>query len=518
LILGAGCAPDLAPKNLDGGADGGTGPRVVSVDNGDGTTDTSINATNQSDWIYFDFESRSEIAPAMAEGSKVWDLALERFKIKVNGGVSGVASVEVAALPGVDFGGLSQAPASGYATDAAPADSADGGFTAGTDGLAFEAGDGWYAYDLGTHVLTPRPVVYVVHTGEGNYYKLQILGYYDQAGTPGHMSFKWAPVQPPSGSGTLQVDASSASAWTYVSIVSGAVITVSSPATSTDWDLAFQKAQIQTNSGSSGLGKGGALVPPQGIPYDSATQSDTIGFTVDSMLPVPGPPGSGMFSGNPMLSGTDGTNGWFDYDMSSHTVTPKPIFFFIRTANGNYGKLQITAYAGGIYTIKVAPVVRNVSVRTIDVDASSSTTWVYLNLRTGSTADVTSPATDASWDLAIQRTQFQTNGGTSGAGLGGAGDPMAADLSAIVSSSMAQFSPDSMIPIPGPPGSGEFSGNPVLNDWYDYDMSTHVVTPKDKSFLVRTADGGDTKLKIISYADGKYTLAWAYAGPGRTDF
>jgi hypothetical protein len=128
------------------------------------------------------------------------------------------------------------------------------------------------------------------------------------------------------------------------------------------------------------------------------------------------------------------------------------------------------------------------------------------------------PATDRGWDLALSRTRIATNSGTSGPGMGGARDAGAASLVSLTSAPNTDYTADAMVPNPGPPGSGSFSGNPVRNGWYDYDMTTHAVSPKDKAFLVRTADGGYVKLKITGYASSTYTLAWAYAGAGRTSF
>lgn len=50
----------------------------------------------------------------------------------------------------------------------------------------------WYDYDFMTHVLTPKPVVYVVRTVEGNAFKLEVQGYYDEAGTSGIFTIRWA--------------------------------------------------------------------------------------------------------------------------------------------------------------------------------------------------------------------------------------------------------------------------------------------------------------------------------------
>ena len=75
-----------------------------------------------------------------------------------------------------------------------------------------------------------------------------------------------------------------------------------------------------------------------------------------------------------------------------------------------------------------------------------------------------------------------------------------------------------MLPIPGPPGSGEFSGNDVLGGWYDYDPKTHAISPKAAVFLVQGGDGNWAKVQFAGYDDGEVTLQWVWTGPGRFDF
>jgi heme-binding HmuY-like protein len=511
-----GCAPNLRPpanngnRNPDGGSagDGGTGGggnlHVVNRDDGGGVTTTQVDARQTDAWVYLSLAGGNEVSPATPATSPDWDLAFQRFKIKVNGGVSGSGNVAVAALPGADFAALTTAPAGGYASDVAAGDE--------SDGLVFEAGDGWYAYDIATHVLTARPVLFVVRAVGGLYYKVEIKGYYDAAGTPGYLSYRWAKLAAPPASDAITVDATSSTAWTYVSVKAGGVVAVSAPESSKEWDLAVQRTQLRTNSGTSGGGLGGAQAAAAGLGYDGLARSPTVGFVADVMLPIPGPPGSGETSTNPALAG------WYDYDPATHAVSPKAQPFLVRTAAGDYAKLLITAYADGVYTLRLAPLVRSVDEQTLAVDAASATAWVYVSLRAGAVVTVADPLHDGSWDLALLRTQLATNSGTSGGGSGGAADPMVAGLGDIVSASMAAYQVDSELPLPGPPGSGTFSGSSILNGWYDYDLASHAVTPKVKAFLVHGADGGCTKLQIAGWSDGKFTLRWAYAGPGRTDF
>ena len=58
----------------------------------------------------------------------------------------------------------------------------------------------------------------------------------------------------------LTIDASSYSNWVYFSFEQAQVIDVENPEESMDWDVAFQRKHIRTNSGLSGVGNGGAIV------------------------------------------------------------------------------------------------------------------------------------------------------------------------------------------------------------------------------------------------------------------
>ena len=58
----------------------------------------------------------------------------------------------------------------------------------------------------------------------------------------------------------LVVDASGYNDWIYFSLEHIAVVDISDPENSLEWDLAFQRKHIKTNSGLSGIGSGGAYV------------------------------------------------------------------------------------------------------------------------------------------------------------------------------------------------------------------------------------------------------------------
>lgn len=191
VALGAaGCAGDLRKEREGGG--GGGGERIVSMDLGDGSTQTRIDASRSDNWIFLDMETRAEVFPAFPGTSPDWDLGFQRFKIKTNSGISGGGGMEVAPLEGQDFDALAQAPAGGYLVD--KDDSAD----IDTDpDTAFLAPPCWYSYNLAEHTVRAKPIVYVVKTVEGSFFKVQMLGYYDDHGTGGYPTFRWAPVSAP---------------------------------------------------------------------------------------------------------------------------------------------------------------------------------------------------------------------------------------------------------------------------------------------------------------------------------
>jgi len=189
LALGAAaCADDLDHDHDDPDAGDTVPSRVTNTANADGTTTTRVDASGEAVWVYLDLESKAEVEATATS----WDLAFQRTKIMVDGGVSGSGNVAVAIVDGVDFGGMAVAPGDGYVTD-----EADGADMNTDPDLAFLRDMGWYSYNPMTHVITPRERVYVVRSVEGAYLKVQMINYYDDAGTAGFPTFRWAAIRPP---------------------------------------------------------------------------------------------------------------------------------------------------------------------------------------------------------------------------------------------------------------------------------------------------------------------------------
>ncbi|HJL14323.1 MAG TPA: HmuY family protein [Sandaracinaceae bacterium LLY-WYZ-13_1] len=534
LALGAaGCVETIGADDEDAGApDAGewtggdipptTGNFTHSVE--DGVVTTVVDATDDSTWHPLDLDT----GVSTDEG---WDLSFSRFRVRVNGGVTGSGGVQVAALDGQAFDDVTQAPEEGWTVPVPDGEDDD---DTEADNVFNNGTSDWYDYELETHTLTPRDVTYVVASTDGAFFKLRFLDYYDDAGSPAFVRYTWAPVDPPPSAlpdagpagpvdagvemdagedplpeHAIEVNAGDGASWTYLSLTDG-VVSPSDPDTSTDWDVAFRRTEVRTNSGTSGAGLGGARVDASGLAFDDITEATTLGYAVDEVIDS-GRPGAEPTSTSPVLGD------WYDYDPVTHSVSPSDLTFLVRTATGDYGKLRIWRWADGRYDLSFLPVTRHVERVELDVDASDGASWVYLSLRDGGLVEVTDAATDGAWDVGISRTRVRTNGGTSGGGMGEVAETIAETIDALTDAPTEGWAVDEMVSS-GAPGSPEYSGNPVLGGWYDYDPVTHTVSPRPVVFAVRTADGHVGALRILSYADGMHRVALTFAGPGHTSF
>ena len=311
---------------------------------------------------------------------------------------------------------------------------------------------------------------------------------------------------PPSTADSFPVDASRK---VYLSFAKGGVVAIDGDAsTSTEWDLSLSQTVVETNSGTSAAGLGGSRVAPMGMTYEDVGESPTHGFAVDAMFPAPGPPGAGEVSASPDMYL------WYEYDQMAHKVTTKGETYLVRTAGGDYGKLQILYYdADALYELRMEPIGRTVTTETVTIDAGDGNAWAHFSLRRGELVafeEDETPAESMLWDIALSESRVQTNGGTSGPGSAGAMDPMESSLAAISDAPAMGYVIDEMLSIDG----NDFSGNAVLNTWYE----TGTTNPRDAAFMFLSPDGGFVKMKVTDYAAGVYTIDYAYSGPGRSDF
>jgi hypothetical protein len=192
LALQGACAEDLSQR-LDPDAGPPADGRVDVEDPGNGVQEARVDAKDEELWVYMSLAQGKAVPPEQAGDPTAWDLALRRFHIKLNGGASGSGTAAVALLPDAVFDDVAGVPAdAAFLTDQPDADGD------GVDEYVMSIGDTrWYAYEVATHVLTPKALVYVVRGADGSHYKFEMLDYYDAAGTAGYPAFRWAALAAP---------------------------------------------------------------------------------------------------------------------------------------------------------------------------------------------------------------------------------------------------------------------------------------------------------------------------------
>jgi hypothetical protein len=293
----------------------------------------------------------------------------------------------------------------------------------------------------------------------------------------------------------VELDARSSTESVYLKLDNGALVKTTSDQ---PWLFAVKRTQFQSNSGTSGTLNFGVM-SLETTDYDSVTSCQVGTLTYDEMLPASGAPGSLPYSGNAVL------NSWYNYDMTTHVISSKKLVYLI-TDGSTCIKFQIVSYSSGVYEVLAdtleIPRVPEPEVHEQTIDASSSTDTVYLKLDQGQLVSTTS---DQPWLFAVKRTQFQTNSGTSGTRGVGVHDSGSTDFAALSSCENLTFTYDEMLPASGAPGSQPYSGNAILNAWYDYDMTTHTLNSKQLLYLL--SDGTEClKFQILSYASGVYSV------------
>lgn len=141
---------------------------------------------------------------------------------------------------------------------------------------------------------------------------------------------------------TTMVEATSYTDWVYYSLPESKVVDVTDPKTSTNWDLAFMRNHLRTNSGSSGNGAGGALDAGV-VDFDSYILAPETGYAVDDSIRAFDFASMEYHkvAANTVLE----TWGTFTEDMPP-VLEPANKAFVVKTALGKYAKIIILNYYG----------------------------------------------------------------------------------------------------------------------------------------------------------------------------
>ena len=148
--------------------------------------------------------------------------------------------------------------------------------------------------------------------------------------------------------------------------------------------------------------------------------------------------------------------------------------------------------------------------RRLTVDASAEARWVFFDFSRGAVVEEPGPL---EWDIAFRRFNVAVNGGA-----GFAGDGAVADLGPVPFDSVVVAPPTGWIAS----DARRDSANPAIARWYDYGFTSHLLTPRARTYAVRTADGRFAKLRFLSYycpgaQPGCVSLEYVYQGDGSTD-
>jgi hypothetical protein len=128
----------------------------------------TIDARDPVRWRFFSF-ARGALAP---EDSAGWDLAVRRFRV--------IPAGEVARIDTLPFDEVRSVPADGFQPTVFSHDTAN------------PAMGRWYRYNWFSHLLSPKPEVYVIRSRTGQAVKLAFLGYYCPGPEPGCVTLRFA--------------------------------------------------------------------------------------------------------------------------------------------------------------------------------------------------------------------------------------------------------------------------------------------------------------------------------------
>jgi hypothetical protein len=120
----------------------------------------TLDASDEDHWRFFAFDRGALTPPDTAD----WDLAVQRFRIRAPGVVLRSDTVSFAAFR--ESPGESTHPSQDLGR--------------------------WYRYSMFSHLLYPKPFIYVIRTRDGRFVKLEFLSYYCPGPEPGCVTFRYS--------------------------------------------------------------------------------------------------------------------------------------------------------------------------------------------------------------------------------------------------------------------------------------------------------------------------------------
>ncbi len=304
------------------------------------------------------------------------------------------------------------------------------------------------------------------------------------------------PTEPaPPRVGELTVDASAA--WAFTGLGETArIVSVSDPAASDVWDVAFFATGVMLNGGAAGPGGvEGYCVCQNGDPTDAQVLTMTPETELADFLAVDmsSLPADSLWKSDALAAAI---RDWFAYDPRTHTVSADTSrVWLVRTAGSSpsFAKLRVRRienaareHAGTVtleYALQPAAGAPVGETRSLAVDLSSGGR-VHVDLESGQVV-----AASSDWDLALEGYAIRVNGGVSGSGQAGAvlaGEPFAT-IGDAGSAPVSVYAGDA------------FGGVFDAHRWYRYDLrGEHQIWPTYQVYLIRRR-GEVYKVQLTGY-------------------
>lgn len=343
-----------------------------------------------------------------------------------------------------------------------------------------------------------------------------------------------------------------ASGWKYFSFKKGDFIeTPAKPNESLDWDVAFNRYYVKTNSGTSGKGKGGCIDSEE-TGFDAVTVDKNAAFTVDDSLSIMTTMGkNGKDSYNPEIE-CEGSNSWAWYKYMEGVWYYNHHVFIFRSADGqNCAKVIFDTYKdqmgnSGHITFRYIydgeqdadieqpkepeqpeePAPAGVTKDTVVSNYMDGHRWHYYSFAKGELVDMTDEeaAESLEWDIAFDRNYIRTNSGEGCKGKGGALDMNKTEFDDVPNLPTSGYQEDKTATIQNSPMSSQkeietainpaFVCHEVEGTWFyvagmggGYEYNNNV-------FGILCADG-TTKAKLIMRSYGSSQIIFEFVYPAR---
>ncbi len=127
---------------------------------------------------------------------------------------------------------------------------------------------------------------------------------------------------------TVTIDATNREAFAFFSFDTGKAVSVEDQNISLDWDLGLKRTEAIVNGGSSGNGKGGALILEK-AKFSEITEAPADGYVSDTEK----------------IATLARGDGWYNYTgPPTHQILIRDKVFILQTAKGHYAKMFFVDY------------------------------------------------------------------------------------------------------------------------------------------------------------------------------